>query len=84
MSYLFRSEFVVTNSFHGTAFSVISGKKARIVPHSLYNERIESLMNDLDVLPDGNGVYELSGDEIGLLPDKISYSKDVVKQICEE
>lgn len=42
---LFRkAAFVCTNSFHGTAFSIICRKPFFSVPHSCYNSRISSLL----------------------------------------
>ena len=38
------SEFVITNSFHGTAFSILMGKRALIIGKNKYNSRIKSLL----------------------------------------
>ena len=38
------AEFVVTNSFHGTAFSINLEKQFIVVPRSEFNSRIESLL----------------------------------------
>lgn len=82
ISYLFGSSYVVTNSFHGTAFSVIANKEAYIVPHTIYNERISSLLNDVKIEADNRGIYELNNTCAELLQEKIHYSKDVVSKIC--
>ena len=45
LSLLSNAEIVVTNSFHGVAFSFIFGKKIIVVSHSLGNTRIENIMS---------------------------------------
>lgn len=42
------AEYVVTNSFHGTAFSIIFEKNFICVPHSKRNTRLESLLRLCD------------------------------------
>ncbi len=46
---LYNSRFVVTNSFHGTAFSILFRKPFISVRKSLYNSRIESLLSKLEL-----------------------------------
>lgn len=43
------AEFVVTNSFHGTAFSLIFNKNFITVPHTTRNSRIESILTIFDM-----------------------------------
>ena len=45
LQYIRDAEYVVTNSFHGSAFSLIFGKKLYCVPHSTRNARIENLLD---------------------------------------
>lgn len=40
------AEIVLTNSFHGTAFSIIFGKKLYCVAHSTRNTRLENILMD--------------------------------------
>ena len=42
---LTEAEFVVTNSFHGLAFSINFGKQFTICKRNEYNSRIESLLS---------------------------------------
>ena len=44
LSLFYYAEFVVTNSFHGLAFSINLEKQFLIVPRNHYNSRIESLL----------------------------------------
>lgn len=45
LSYIRNAECVITNSFHGTAFSIIFEKKFVCVAHSSKNTRLESLLS---------------------------------------
>lgn len=45
LEYINNAKFVVTNSFHGTAFSLIFGKKFICVRHSSRNTRLENILN---------------------------------------
>lgn len=44
ISYIRQAKFVITNSFHGTAFSIIFEKKFICVSHSSRNARLENIM----------------------------------------
>lgn len=43
------AEYVVTNSFHGTVFSIIYGKQFFSVPHSTRSGRVVDLLNSLNL-----------------------------------
>jgi hypothetical protein len=45
-----RAAFVCTNSFHGTAFSVLFQKGFLCAPHSVTNSRVHSLLEQLGLL----------------------------------
>ncbi len=45
------ADFIVTNSFHGTVFSVLMEKQFLVFGHSNRNARIENLMEKLDLKP---------------------------------
>ena len=45
LSTIKNAEYVITNSFHGTAFSIIFGKKFYCFAHSKRNARLENIMN---------------------------------------
>jgi len=43
------AEYVVTTSFHATAFSIIFNKKFWVVPHKTTGSRVTDLLNKLDI-----------------------------------
>ena len=45
LSYILNSSIVITNSFHGLAFSLIFGKKILCFDHSTRNERLYNLLS---------------------------------------
>ena len=46
--YLFKNaEFIITNSFHGTVFSLLYNKRNCIIPHKQTGSRMSDLMNKL-------------------------------------
>ncbi len=47
LSYIRNAEYVVTNSFHGTVFSILYHKKFITVANKKRNSRIEELLNSL-------------------------------------
>lgn len=44
------ADYILTNSFHGTAFSIIYNKKFVVLPHTTRNTRMESLLGELGLL----------------------------------
>lgn len=91
LTYIINADLVITNSFHGTAFSIIFGKPFVSVAHSTRNARIESIFKlidsvdkmvtnetDCDLIEhsvDGNKAYEL------MIPF-IDKSKEYLKRNC--
>lgn len=47
LSYIKHAEFVVTSSFHGTAFSLIYKKQFAVVPHTTRGKRMTELLGKL-------------------------------------
>ncbi len=45
VSWIYHADFVVTNSFHATAFSCYFDKACAIIPHTSRNSRMENLVN---------------------------------------
>lgn len=80
LSYIDHAEAIVTNSFHGTAFSIIYEKQFLSVKVATTGSRAESLLTILDLksqfIVDPNGDYSL----------KVDYTKvnDVLKQEREK
>lgn len=48
ISYINKAKFVITNSFHGTAFSIVFKKNFICVSHSSRNARLENIMTLID------------------------------------
>lgn len=49
LNLLNHASYVCTNSFHGTAFSMIFNKSFFVIPHSTRNTRIDSLLTKVDL-----------------------------------
>lgn len=45
VNYIYNAEYVISNSFHATAFSIIFEKKFFVVPHATLNSRIMNLLS---------------------------------------
>lgn len=78
------AECIITNSFHGFAFSVIFHKKVYLAIHSKTGERIESLMSLIGVESRNNPevVYEIDPSQISRekLDELIIKSKDFLRK----
>lgn len=83
LRYIRDAEIVVTNSFHGTAFSVIFQKKFFCVAHSTRNTRLENIM---ELTSNANKIIyeELSNSDISsyLVDGETSY-KEIKTMISE-
>lgn len=78
------AEYVVTNSFHAMAFSVIFGKKAAYKAYSKTESRVPGLLN----LCNGDSCYQMEDDvydfsfvEEAVLENKIAQSKDFLASV---
>lgn len=49
LSYIKYADYVITNSFHGTAFSIIYQKSFVVIPHTKRGRRITELLSELDL-----------------------------------
>lgn len=78
ISYIYYCKYMITNSFHGTAFSIIFSKEGIVIPHKTLNNRIASIMSLIDVKQE-NGIYHLYGSEMSKLNQSIQQSKDFLK-----
>lgn len=81
ISYILHSEYVLTNSFHGTAFSIILERPAVVVPHTKYNERIRSLMDIIEVNIE-NGAYRIFPGAYEKTEESRRISIEVLQKIC--
>lgn len=71
LSLFYFADFVVTNSFHGTAFSINMEKQFVVVPRSEFNTRIESLLRVTEL----QDRLIKSKEELSVYKDEIDYSK---------
>lgn len=78
LSYIYYSKYMITNSFHGTAFSIIFSKECIVIPHKTLNNRIASVMSLINVKQE-NGAYHLYGNMMPKLHQSIQQSKDFLR-----
>lgn len=71
-----RASFVVTNSFHGTAFSIVFNRQFIVTKRKKYNSRIDSLLNTFDLME-----RYVDLDEVEILKEDIDYQ--MVNEIKE-
>ncbi len=58
LSTLAHADRVITDSFHGTVFSIIFNRPVRILTNNTRgNSRLDSLISTLDIKPDDSGYY---------------------------
>lgn len=67
LGYVKNAEYVVTNSFHGTVFSIIFQKNFFVIPHKTKNNRIENLLENLEL------TYRIVEGE----PEQVDYEKEI-------
>ena len=76
------AKYVVTNSFHGTVFSLIFGKPFYVIPHSKTGKRMKSLLETLKInKTDSLGMYSKQLDGISL--EESIYIKESKEWIVE-
>lgn len=54
---IYNAEYVVSNSFHALIFSYIFQKKAYIVPHTRYAERMVSFLDNFNIKLNGTNTF---------------------------
>lgn len=95
LSYISSAEYVITNSFHGTAMSLIFGKKFISVAHSTRNARLHNILEmvqakdrlvPFDLPLDNMNNYINDGEQLyPLLEPYIALSKNyLMKELKEE
>lgn len=73
------AERVITDSFHGTVFSIIFGKPVKILQNSLRgNTRLNSLISILNLKLDEDGYYYVDCESREILADKRRESIDFI------
>lgn len=73
------SEYVITNSFHGTAFSIIFEKKFWVIGHSKYNARIQNLINL--ILENNKIIIQNEENYAGKMINGFNANKEMLKEI---
>ena len=68
--------YVASNSFHATAFSIILGKKALIVPHPVLGDRNKDLLDLVHIGDKEEDIYDFSQADISGLNELILFSKE--------
>lgn len=68
--YIKNAEYVITNSFHGTAFSVIFRKEFVSIPHQKTGNRVMELLNAFDLSSRWTNTGESAAN---IITDKIDY-----------
>lgn len=85
INYMLNAEYIITNSFHATAFAVIFNKQFCVVPHSSTGSRVIDLLTTLnlqEVLVREKNVFQrriISYKENKLLTKQLSILKNTAK-----
>ena len=69
LDYFFHADYVVTDTFHGTIFSVIHQKKFVVIPRATNRNKLSSLLQDL-------GLENRMADDIHQLPEILTADID--------
>lgn len=69
--YVKNAEYVVTNSFHGTVFSVLFNKKFVTIPHALTGNRVTELLDKLGL---SNRWHRVTTEAIAEITNEIDYA----------
>lgn len=83
ISYIKGCKYMVTNSFHGTAFSLIFKKNAVVIPHKSLNERISSLMKIVG-LNQIKGRYYTDKNSYKMMESLIKQSILYLQTLCKQ
>lgn len=70
-----RADAVVTDSFHGTAFSIIYRKDLRVIPHKTRGARMIELLKAI------HAENRLMGDDTKIIYDKIEWTEENLRLI---
>lgn len=82
ISYLKGAEYVITNSFHGTVFSIIFQKQFLCVPNKTNPTRMVELLKKLGL----EKQLAYSSEDINLLEKEIDFKNahDIINNLCKE
>lgn len=86
ISLIEQAEYVVTNSFHGTVFSIIFEKKLVCLPHSKTGTRISNILNKFDLIQNVSKfsdvnvpIYEMTSNSKKIMNEAISRCYEYLK-----
>ncbi len=68
--YVYHADYVVTNSFHGTVFSVLFQKKFVTIPHAVTGNRVTELLDKLGL---SSRYHRVTTDAIQEITNEIAY-----------
>lgn len=71
LTYIKSAKYVVTNSFHGTAFSIIYRKQFVVIPHSKTGNRVTDLLHRLGLDSRWSNTQE---DALAIIKNPVDYS----------
>ena len=80
LSLFHRADYVVTNSFHGTVFSIIYEKQFIVIPHSTRSSRVSNLLRAVgltDRIAVEPGYMEKSQIDYGMVKEKLSKEREL-------
>ena len=91
LGYILNAEYVISTSFHATAFSIILEKNFCVVPHSQTGARVRDLLEDANMAQciwcEDNYQYpqlDYRKDGINALQSRVNFSKHFLKNCLEE
>lgn len=82
LRYIRDAEIVITNSFHGTAFSIIFQKKFVCIAHSSRNARLENIMSMVECNDHLISNNKMSNDAMTHITDGMIAMERMNKYIC--
>lgn len=74
--YVYHADYVVTNSFHGTVFSVLFQKKFVTIPHAVTGNRVTELLDKLGL---SDRYHRVTADAIQEITNEIAYDAAMEK-----
>ena len=76
VQYIKNASYVVTNSFHGTVFSILFQKKFVTIPHAVTGNRVTELLDKLGL---SERYFKLTQDAVDAVTNEIAYDGVVEK-----
>lgn len=89
LGYILNADYVISTSFHATAFSIIFDKNFCVVPHSVTSSRVTDLLDDADLTQAiwnqnfSFSILNYKNAGLNALKERIDYSKKFLKDSLE-